>query len=524
MNRTLDISRRTALKSGALALAAGALQSSTSLFGDDDTGPAGLRRVAGIDSSYYLIPFDENGRERSWRGTFVSRAVSEQLRDRRISDVFIFSHGWRGDVSDAISQYDAWVTAMARCAAGIAQLKRTRNDFAPLLVGIHWPSLPFGDEELRSFQATALGPGRRRSDDERVDLFAERIASSNRARSALRKILAAADGPSPTSLPRDIAQAFTDLQREAGLFGGSISTPGADGELFDPARTYAQVRAARASGEAAGFQGADDLNWFLQMLGYFSFWKMKDRARMFGETGAHQLLQSLQRQAAGRDTRFHLMGHSFGCIVASACIAGPRNARSQPTPVHSLSLVQGALSLWSYCSNIEQGISGSPQPVPGGSEGYFRRLIDRRLVSGALVTTQSIYDSAVGELYPWAAWWGRQVAMATNQYPKYGAIGEYGIHGPGCDAHDLEIQNAGYSYEFKPGKIYNLESSSVIRNGTGFSGAHSDICHPEIAHAVWQAASVAVEQNPSPAPAPKPVPKPTDPTRRPLRRLIDRLF
>jgi len=43
-------------------------------------------------------------------------------------------------------------------------------------------------------------------------------------------------------------------------------------------------------------------------------------------------------------------------------------------------------------------------------------------------------------------------------------------------------------YNFKPGRIYNLESSNVIKNGGGFSGAHSDIAHPEVAHALWQAA------------------------------------
>jgi hypothetical protein len=36
--------------------------------------------------------------------------------------------------------------------------------------------------------------------------------------------------------------------------------------------------------------------------------------------------------------------------------------------------------------------------------------------------------------------------------------------------------------------VYNLDANSVIKNGGGFSGAHSDIAHPEVAHAMWQAA------------------------------------
>lgn len=40
------------------------------------------------------------------------------------------------------------------------------------------------------------------------------------------------------------------------------------------------------------------------------------------------------------------------------------------------------------------------------------------------------------------------------------------------------------------GTVYNLESSNVIAKGGGSSGAHSDICHPEVAHAVWSAMAV----------------------------------
>ena len=46
-------------------------------------------------------------------------------------------------------------------------------------------------------------------------------------------------------------------------------------------------------------------------------------------------------------------------------------------------------------------------------------------------------------------------------------------------------------YNFAPGAAYNLECSEYIREGSGRGGAHSDICRPEVAHAVWQAALAA---------------------------------
>jgi hypothetical protein len=53
---------------------------------------------------------------------------------------------------------------------------------------------------------------------------------------------------------------------------------------------------------------------------------------------------------------------------------------------------------------------------------------------------------------------------------------------------DLAILPADAAYRFKPGWVYNIESSRVICRGEGSSGAHSDIAHPEVAHAVWEAA------------------------------------
>jgi hypothetical protein len=47
---------------------------------------------------------------------------------------------------------------------------------------------------------------------------------------------------------------------------------------------------------------------------------------------------------------------------------------------------------------------------------------------------------------------------------------------------------ANQNYAFEAMRIYNLESSQFIRKGGGLSGAHSDICGPEVAHAIWQAA------------------------------------
>ena len=45
-------------------------------------------------------------------------------------------------------------------------------------------------------------------------------------------------------------------------------------------------------------------------------------------------------------------------------------------------------------------------------------------------------------------------------------------------------------------RIYNLEASAFIKDGDGASGAHSDIAHPEVAHAFWAAVLASIDGPP----------------------------
>ena len=74
-----------------------------------------VRTVPGTDVQYYLVVFDEQGKERREPdGTLMSETVRARVADQAapITDVFFTSHGWKGDVPAAIEQYDAWIGAM----------------------------------------------------------------------------------------------------------------------------------------------------------------------------------------------------------------------------------------------------------------------------------------------------------------------------------------------------------------------------------------------------------------------------
>lgn len=454
-----------------------------------------IQQVPGTDLRYYLVAYDKNGNERpDDPDGRMSERIAQAIHDDQITDVFIMSHGWKGDVPAAIEQYDRWIKAMADCPADRAEIRTIRPAFKPLLVGFHWPSQPWGEEEFGMGAASFTAPGGSAGGsstgpalDNFVDQYADRIADTPRAREAIRTIMTGAmnAGPGTTTMPPEMTQAYRVLNEEAQLGGtGPDGDPGEDREAFDPERAFKNARASAAKltpGGAPAF-GGFSLSGLLSPLRQLSFWQMKARGRKIGETAGAALLDKMMKAApAENNTRFHLMGHSFGCIVVTSMIHGEKGASVLPHPVSSLTLVQGATSLWGFCSDIPEV----------GKPGYFRKIIDDSKVSGPILTTQSKKDTAVGRFYPIAAGVALQVDFAAGQFPKYGGLGAFGIQGLGLAPQDLAIGDITHQYKFKPGQVYNIECTSVIKDGSGASGAHSDIAKPEVAHAMWEAVKVS---------------------------------
>jgi hypothetical protein len=112
----------------------------------------------------------------------------------------------------------------------------------------------------------------------------------------------------------------------------------------------------------------------------------------------------------------------------------------------------------------------------------------RGKVRGPILTTISAKDNAVGRFYPIGAGARGDVQFAPGSFPKYGAVGSFGLRGPGLEIVDLPMKPVGAAYTLEPGVIYNLESTRYICDGGGTSGAHNDIAKPEVAHAFWSAA------------------------------------
>ncbi|MDQ1922305.1 hypothetical protein [Massilia pseudoviolaceinigra] len=404
------------------------------------------------------------------QGPISARAIQTVVEDG-ITDVFLWSHGWKGAVRDAVDQYDRWIGAFAARSADRAQMLQRQPGFKEMHIGFHWPSLAWGNEALAP--GASFAPGSGASVQSLEDHYASELGDTPAVRAALHKLFAdLRTNCAEYDLTDAAREAYLELDQALALGdGGAPGDGAADRAKFDPDQ-------ALVDDDNVAFGGGALASRLLAPLRQLTFWTMKKRAKTVGEDGLHPLLVKLQQSAPA--LRIHLMGHSFGCIVMSSAVLGRQAGAALVRPIDSCVLVQGATSLWAFARS---------NPLQSDVPGYFSNILANKLVRGPLVCTQSKYDYAVGKIYPWAAGVANQVSFGL---PQFGAIGTHGICGI-ADGKALFMHAQADAYQFAPGCVYNVDGSQYIRKLDGLSGAHSDIAGPEVAHLIWQAAMSAQE-------------------------------
>ena len=142
------------------------------------------------------------------------------------------------------------------------------------------------------------------------------------------------------------------------------------------------------------------------------------------------------------------------------------NALPDNTINVSISLLQAAFS--------HNGLSGS---FGNGDRGFFRDVIDKKRISGPIITTHTKNDWAVGIAYPLASQIAGQNAAAWgDQNDPYGGMGRNGAQKT-PEAVVSTLLAEGNAYQIAGGTIYNLEASPFIAN-------HGDVTGRQVAHAL----------------------------------------
>ncbi|MFD4934016.1 serine-threonine protein kinase [Streptomyces virginiae] len=424
---------------------------------------------------YAELTFDSEGD--------VDRVTQGTVSRMEATDLLVFAHGWNSDRSTATRLYDRFFAPFEGLVGSGVRLG---------YVGVVWPSMRFSDEPIPDFDTLAalaepdLGgaldpltrraleefwPERRAELDRVAELLAERpdSAAAFIEFGALIRELAGVDAV-PALVAPSVPAIFTDDVLEvcralsvalarAGAAGTGVpgtGAPAASGGPEGPGLT--------AGGGMRGLWGGAK-----ELLRQAAYYKMKKRAGVVGERGLGPVLAQLA--AARPALRFHLIGHSFGARVVSFSLrAVPDRARY----VKSVTLLQGAFSHYAFADRL---------PHDKGTGGALRGL--QRRVDGPVVACHSPHDSALKIFYPLASRMAGDSAGLLGFDERWGAIGHDGVQAvPGAPR--LTLDTALRDGVPMTGCV-SVDAGSVVRRGGAPSGAHSDICHEELARLVVDA-------------------------------------
>ncbi|GAA0550431.1 serine-threonine protein kinase [Streptomyces mordarskii] len=422
----------------------------------------------------------------------------EQAAQRDLTDLVVFAHGWNNTRTMATRLYDRFFAPFPELLgeAGPARLG---------YMGVVWPSMRFADESLAGSPpepAPGAPPGLD-ADVQRpgLDADAPRPGLDAETHRALEVVL-----PGRQQIVARLAELLAErserlaaldefgvlvrgLVRVRGEYGTAGDTAEGDGDadagipaMFGEDVPEVCERFAAALTEARGKSDAEDRAFpdsglgglwdgAHELLRQATYYVMRRRAGAVGREGLGPVLGAL---AALRPApRLHLVGHSFGGRLVSYALSGlPEGAT-----VASVTLLQGAFSHYAFAERL---------PHAADRRGALHSAAHR--VRGPVVSCHSRHDTALGLLYPVASRALGDDAPLLPDDTRWGAIGYDGVQAvEGCPRLDLAKALEG---PFPAEGCVSVDVSEVVRHGVPPAGAHSDICHEELARLVLRAGRI----------------------------------
>ncbi|WP_338899145.1 serine-threonine protein kinase [Streptomyces sp. TG1A-60] len=434
---------------------------------------------------YWELTFDADGDVDAGQR---DRLLDEVVR-RGVVDLVVFAHGWNNDRSGATRLYSRFLAPFPALAP------HARLGYA----GVLWPSMRFSDEPIPDFKPVpAVAPARHALDKntrhalvevfpgravvvgELARLLEQRPDESASLEEFGRLVRLLVEVPPQGPQSAFTADTIADGVPEGtpGMLCGDTVTVCADFAAAlsevggEPATAPSAVRTGAVVRPSRAWDGAHEL---LRQATYFA---MKRRAGTVGERGLGRLLGQLAQAAP--TVRVHLVGHSFGARLVSFALRGlPKGVRT----VKSVTLLQAAFSHYAFAARLPHDTRAS-----GVLNGQQKRI------DGPLVCCHSRHDSALGTIYPLAsrmAGDSRSVlGLSVNSLlgARWGALGYGGIRAVKgtrsfklADALKTRLPTSG---------CVNIDAAAVVKSGGAPSGAHSDICHQELARVVLAAGRV----------------------------------
>ncbi|MFJ6722183.1 MULTISPECIES: serine-threonine protein kinase [unclassified Streptomyces] len=409
---------------------------------------------------YAELVFDSDGDPAPGTGT--------ALDGMEATDLLVFAHGWNSEPTTSTLLYDRFFAPFPGLVGPAVRLG---------YAGVLWPSIRFADEPIPDFDprglagalaepgfGTALDPDTRRAlgqfwpgRAEELDRIAELLEDRPESQAAfvefgalVRELAGVAAVPAATG--EDIPAMFTeDVLEVCRRFTEALIESGGAANRAD---------LSLGGGMRALWGGAKEV------LRQATYYEMKKRAGVIGERGLGPVLARLATRRPA--LRVHLVGHSFGGRVVSFSLrAVPDDARY----VKSLTLLQGAFSHYAFTDRLPHDKSR------GGALHGLQRAVD-----GPVVACHSSYDTALKVFYPLASRMAGDSAGLLGLDERWGALGHDGVQAvPGAPRLTLA---AALRDGLPTTGCVSVDAGAVVRRGGAPTGAHSDICHEELARIV----------------------------------------
>ena len=414
-----------------------------------------MRTIEGFD--FFPLTFNEDGALTS-RQEFD--ALLAHADTGTVTDAIFLAHGFRNDEADASTLYRRFLQTFRANLARPEFHSVSARRF--VVAGLYWPSKPF-----REMYATT-SEGTRSLRDPR-----ETIAALEAELDDLR------DGASPAqkaklTRAKALLPALAKDRKKQDRFVSLVLSV-LDGADDDATEGLPQVKGQRGSellvklsdGQPDGTRGlgnffnsiAGGVGTFLNLTKWYV---MKERAGTVGATGVATVVRELRGRCPS--IKVHLVGHSLGGRLMAGCakaLAEPPTERPD-----SLLLLEAAFSHFGFSPDNGRGKTG-----------FFRNVIERRVVKGPFLSTFSAQDSVVGKAYSIMSRLAfdntREIGDASDEF------GGIGRNGPlkTAEVHTTPLHKVGTAYDYKSGVINNLDGSG------GLIKDHGDVTNDVITYA-----------------------------------------
>jgi hypothetical protein len=435
---------------------------------------------------FFSLNFDDNGK-------LTNGGEFEDCKRRAATatDIIFLAHGFRNDLADATKLYSKFLETF-RGHINRAQFRElAARNF--VVAGVFWPSkslpesFPSGEGSVESVgdDASQMAAVTQKL-QELKDASPDHAATLDQAAALLPSVkddpakqdkfaslvLSLLDGS-----PADPTEGVERIRQQDGsamfqkLSGPIVLPTGQPGDSAGGAGTVAEVDAVGNTGAAGG--GVESFGSFFRsilggidkFLNLTTWYVMKNRSGTVGANGVAQAVRDVK--ASNKNIRLHLVGHSLGGRLIAACAKSLGQAPLlQPD---SVTLLEAAFSHYGFSANNGKG-----------TRGFFRDVIDKKVVKGPFLETFSFQDTVVGLTYAIASHLAGDNAEAIGDLnDEFGGIGRNGAQKT-TESVAIKLKTAaspGDLYAFKTGIVTCLDGSG------GLIKDHSDVTNENVTYA-----------------------------------------